>query len=733
MQDAQSFGGSLVQTITIGGNSNYDAPLLLEWDQPYGAATSNLEILVFQNGRLVATATNRLVGEPTNPWTGVDLLGGQTYQIAIENLSGPNPGLIKEIVAGNGLPVSLSGANLGTTFGHAITPGAITVGAVSAATTPAFGVSPAIAESFSSSGAGTMLLFDDHGNRLATPDLLSPVDVSGIDDIHTTIAGGLGDFYGTSAATPSVAGIVALMLQANPSLTPDQVDQFLESSALAMPNTAVSGAGLAQASVAIGLTSRGVVLQTDGGTSLTLVANRFYYLLNGSGAGPVLKYAGADVTVGEFGSWHPIGAVQTTAGYDVAWTTGTGQYTIWTTDSNSNYTSSPVAAVSGTNIGLEGFELTFGQDLNGDGVIGIPKIVIQTDATTSLTLVGGTTYYLLNSSGSGPSIKYGSADVTLGEFGSWHPIGAVQTTAGYDVAWTTGTGQYTIWTTDSNGNYNGMPVAAVPGINIGLEGFEPTFGQDLNGDGVIGIPKVVIQTNATTSLTLVGGTTYYLLNSSGSGPSIKYGGPDVTMGEFGSWHPIDAVQTTGGYDIAWTTGTGQYTIWMADSNGNYTSSPVAAVPASSTALESFEPTFGQDINGDGAIGIPKVVIQTDGPTSLTVVGGTTYYLLNSSGSGPSIKYGGADVPWASSAPGIRLAPCRHQAATTSPGPRAPASTRSGPPTAMATTPESQSPLSRERAERCRDSNPPSGRISTGTGPSALSAPHQPHHLRPPQD
>ena len=152
LQDAQSFGGSLVQTITIGGNSNYDAPLLLEWDQPYGAATSNLEILVFQNGRLVATATNRSVGEPTNPWTGVDLLGGQTYQIAIENLSGPNPGLIKEIVAGNGLPVSLSGANLGTTFGHAITPGAITVGAVSAATTPAFGVSPAIAESFSSSG-----------------------------------------------------------------------------------------------------------------------------------------------------------------------------------------------------------------------------------------------------------------------------------------------------------------------------------------------------------------------------------------------------------------------------------------------------------------------------------------------------------------------------------------------------------------------------------------------------
>ena len=120
------------------------------------------------------------------------------------------------------------------------------------------------------------------------------------------------------------------------------------------------------------------------------------------------------------------------------------------------------------------------------------RVVIQTDGSMSLTLVSGQTYYLLNGNGSGPSIKYGGVDVVVGEFGSWHPIGAVQTTSGYDVAWTTGTGQYTIWTTDSNGNYTSSPVAAVPGPNTALESFEPTFNQDLNGDGVIGIPKIVI-------------------------------------------------------------------------------------------------------------------------------------------------------------------------------------------------------------------------------------------------
>ena len=51
----------------------------------------------------------------------------------------------------------------------------------------------------------------------------------------------------------------------------------------------------------------------------------------------MLKYEGADVVAGEFGGWVPIGAVQTTTGYDVAWELpGTNEYTVWTTDSNGN-------------------------------------------------------------------------------------------------------------------------------------------------------------------------------------------------------------------------------------------------------------------------------------------------------------------------------------------------------------------------------------------------------------
>ena len=236
-QDTESFGGSIVQTITIGANSSYDVPILLEWNQPYGDATSDLAIVVFSNGRYLGYVTNSSDGEPANPWIGVDLTGGATYQIAIVNLSGPNPGLIKEIAEGDGLPVTISGANVGTVYGHAMTPGAITAGAVSVANTPAFNHSLPQNESFSSSGSGTELLFSNDGSALASPDLLSPVVVSGVDDISTTVPGGLSDFYGTSAESASLAGVVAVLLSAFPDLNPARVEQVLEEGRPNQPTT----------------------------------------------------------------------------------------------------------------------------------------------------------------------------------------------------------------------------------------------------------------------------------------------------------------------------------------------------------------------------------------------------------------------------------------------------------------------------------------------------------------
>ena len=214
-----------------------------------------------------------------------------------------------------------------------------------------------------------------------------------------------------------------------------------------------------------------------------------FYIYNSAGSGIALSYAGTSVTVGGFAAWTPIAATQTASGYDIAWqNASTGQYTAWTTDSNGNYTGNLFGAVSGNSYALESLESTFNQDLNGDGVTGLNPLVIQTDTSalgsTSLAQIGNN-YFLFAAGGTtGPELQYNGAAVTSGKFGGWNPIGAVQTASGYDVAWQwSNSNLFTVWTTDSNGNYTGNLIGAVSGNSYALESLESTFNQDLNGDG----------------------------------------------------------------------------------------------------------------------------------------------------------------------------------------------------------------------------------------------------------
>ena len=375
-----------------------------------------------------------------------------------------------------------------------------------------------------------------------------------------------------------------------------------------------------------------VAIQTDGSTVLTGVGNNFFLYNTGNGTGPELSYGGSAVTAGEFAGWTAIGAVQVAGGgYDIAWkNTSTGQYTVWSTDSNGNYLSNVIGVVSGNSLALETLETTFNQDLNGDGTTGVTKVAIQTDGSTTLTQVANT-YALYNNGGTGPTLEYGGSAVTAGEFAGWTPIGAVQVAGGgYDVAWKNASaGLYTVWSTDSNGNYTSNVIGAVSGTSTALEALETTFNQDLNGDSTIGIPHVVIQTDGSTSLVQVG-SNYFLDPVGGSsGPELSYGGAAVTAGEFAGWTPIGAVEVSGGgYDIAWkNTGTDQYTVWSTDSNGNYLSNAIGVVSGTSTALETLENTFQQDINGDGVIGIyaaPGTTLQISnslsGPSGSATIG-----------------------------------------------------------------------------------------------------------------
>ncbi|MEY4563101.1 MAG: hypothetical protein RLZZ618_2378 [Pseudomonadota bacterium] len=76
-------------------------------------------------------------------------------------------------------------------------------------------------------------------------------------------------YQGTSMASPHVAGVVALMLSRNPSLTPDQVASKLKSTARAFPATCSQcGSGIVDASAAVDSAGGGTTNPPTGGNDV---------------------------------------------------------------------------------------------------------------------------------------------------------------------------------------------------------------------------------------------------------------------------------------------------------------------------------------------------------------------------------------------------------------------------------------------------------------------------------
>jgi hypothetical protein len=276
--------------------------IVIEWDQPYvtgapnsGGATSLIDVCITG-----ASGTDEIIDYAGNTATcsGPNATGSDSYQVMIvgnpanasgntkaETLNivvglagGTTPGRIKVAVEddGAGSTINAFQTNSATLQGHPGAAGAATVGVAFYFDTPACGTTPATLESYSSAG-GAPILFDVSGTRLATAVVRQKPDFVGPDGgndtflgftlasqqitVNTTIAGcqnnaSFPNFFGTSAATPHVASIAALMLQANPAVTPAEIYQALRNSALPMatlsPNVD-SGYGFVQADAAFAL------------------------------------------------------------------------------------------------------------------------------------------------------------------------------------------------------------------------------------------------------------------------------------------------------------------------------------------------------------------------------------------------------------------------------------------------------------------------------------------------
>jgi hypothetical protein len=234
-------------------------------------------------------------------------------------------------------------------------------------------------------------------------------------------------------------------------------------------------------------------IANNGTTTLDAVGNLFELIPTAGGTGPLLELNGSAVQAGQFGAagWTPVAAKQTGDGYEVAFSGANGEYVVWNVNTQGDFTSNATGVVSAGSATIEGVEANFGENF-GAGTPATPTpIAINGTNNGMLDLVGN--LYELNPSGGGPLLELNGSAVAAGSLGSWTPIGAEQTSTGYEVAFSQpgadGVTQYTVWNTDSAGDYTSSALGVVSGPSFPLEDLDPAtdsngatgFGENLNG------------------------------------------------------------------------------------------------------------------------------------------------------------------------------------------------------------------------------------------------------------
>lgn len=254
--------------------TNSDILITFQWDEPFAsvsadgrASASDMDILLFgANGDLVTSnlfalsANFNIGGDPVEVFQFVNTTSNTEFDLVISHFAGPEAGLMKYVELG-GATILEHATDSAATFGHAPAEGGMSVGAAFYQNTPNFGATTPILESFSSEGP-TTILFDDDGVRLAEAEVRASPDVVGPDGTNNTFFGfDIGadadsdpNFFGTSAAAPHVAAVAALLLEANPDLTPAEIYAALEQTAIDMGAEGFddeSGFGLVDAEAAL--------------------------------------------------------------------------------------------------------------------------------------------------------------------------------------------------------------------------------------------------------------------------------------------------------------------------------------------------------------------------------------------------------------------------------------------------------------------------------------------------
>ncbi len=249
--------------------------VVLQWKEPFGSANlSDYDLYLFTStGSTYKSAnSNSDIQMPMEAIQYTNYGSSTVYiNISVYKYSAPNPKELEVYVYGGSME-STNTVKADSIFGHAAVPGVIACGAIDAGKPS----NPPTIESFSSQGPVTTLT----GKR-------NKPDVCGADGVNVTGAGGFSDpFFGTSAASPHIGAIAALIKARFPTYTPSQIANAITKNSTdlgAAGFDTVYGYGLANAYAAV-----------NSACSITVKANNTSY---GTVSGGGSYTPGAQATV----------------------------------------------------------------------------------------------------------------------------------------------------------------------------------------------------------------------------------------------------------------------------------------------------------------------------------------------------------------------------------------------------------------------------------------------------
>jgi hypothetical protein len=254
----RTFGATEYLPVTLLPGSSLT--VTLHWENPFSGmlgegASTDFDMYLFDTDYNLLYAADNVQGTTASPSGDPWEIAGygnysddfepKTILIAIDKHHGPAVPF-KLVVFGNNDAIKISSTRFDQPilFGRNLAKTAVSVGAVNVFENDSDGellddphiVDPTI---YSSKGGYHRILYSPTGERLPEPELFFSPQVSSVDGTNNSFFGGYGsdgdelpNFFGTSAASPHVAGIAAMVRQANPDLTGAEVRQLFSDTAV---------------------------------------------------------------------------------------------------------------------------------------------------------------------------------------------------------------------------------------------------------------------------------------------------------------------------------------------------------------------------------------------------------------------------------------------------------------------------------------------------------------------